>query len=42
VPVAPTAIARSFELGRELPEARVKALLEAGADVAAGAEGGRS
>ncbi|WNG36755.1 M3 family oligoendopeptidase [Archangium violaceum] len=28
VPVAPTAIARSFELGRELPEARVKALLE--------------
>ncbi|AKJ03506.1 Hypothetical protein AA314_05132 [Archangium gephyra] len=27
-PVAPTAIARSFELGRELPEARVKALLE--------------
>jgi hypothetical protein len=29
VPVAPTAIARAFELGRELPEARVKALLEA-------------
>ncbi|ATB33432.1 hypothetical protein [Melittangium boletus] len=28
VPVAPTAIARSFELGRELPETRVKALLE--------------
>lgn len=28
-PIAPTAIARSFELGRELPEARVKALLEA-------------
>ena len=28
VPVAPTAIARVFELGRELPEARVKALLE--------------
>ncbi len=28
VPVAPTAIARSFELTRELPEARVKALLE--------------
>nr|WP_276599415.1 hypothetical protein [Nannocystis sp. SCPEA4] len=28
VPIAPTAIARSFELGRELPEARVKALLE--------------
>ncbi|EPX56395.1 hypothetical protein D187_007737 [Cystobacter fuscus DSM 2262] len=28
VPVAPTAIARSFELARELPEARVKALLE--------------
>ncbi|ATB39222.1 hypothetical protein CYFUS_004663 [Cystobacter fuscus] len=28
VPVAPTALARSFELGRELPEARVKALLE--------------
>jgi hypothetical protein len=26
-PVAPTRIARSFELGRELPEARVKALL---------------
>ena len=29
VPVAPTAIARVFEQGRELPEARVKALLEA-------------
>ena len=29
VPVAPTAIARVFELGRELPEARVKQLLEA-------------
>lgn len=28
VPAAPTAIARSFEIGRELPEARVKALLE--------------
>ncbi|MBL9099782.1 MAG: hypothetical protein JNL82_02430 [Myxococcales bacterium] len=28
VPVAPTAIARAFELGRELPESRVKALLE--------------
>jgi hypothetical protein len=28
VPVAPTALARSFELTRELPEARVKALLE--------------
>ncbi len=28
VPIAPTAIARSFEIGRELPEARVKALLE--------------
>nr|WP_276082585.1 hypothetical protein [Nannocystis poenicansa] len=28
VPIAPTAIARSFELGRELPEERVKALLE--------------
>lgn len=28
VPIAPTAIARAFELGRELPEARVKALLE--------------
>ncbi|MBA3546939.1 MAG: hypothetical protein H0T76_10690, partial [Nannocystis sp.] len=28
VPFAPTAIARSFEIGRELPEARVKALLE--------------
>ncbi len=28
-PTAPTAIARSFEFGRELPEARVKALLEA-------------
>lgn len=27
-PIAPTAIARSFEIGRELPEARVKALLE--------------
>ncbi|MCP3060368.1 hypothetical protein LXT21_16425 [Myxococcus sp. K38C18041901] len=27
VPVAPTRIARAFELGRELPEARVKALL---------------
>jgi hypothetical protein len=27
-PFAPTAIARSFELGRELPEARVKQLLE--------------
>ena len=27
VPIAPTAIARSFEIGRELPEARVKALL---------------
>ncbi|MET0406203.1 MAG: hypothetical protein ABW123_27540 [Cystobacter sp.] len=27
-PVAPTVIARSFELSRELPEARVKALLE--------------
>lgn len=29
VPVAPTAIDRAFELGRELPEARVKQLLEA-------------
>jgi len=28
VPTAPTAIARSFEFGRELPEARVTALLE--------------
>jgi hypothetical protein len=28
VPVAPTAIARAFELTRELPEERVKALLE--------------
>ena len=28
VPTAPSAIARSFELGRELPEARVKSLLE--------------
>ncbi len=28
VPVAPSAIARSFELGRELPEARVRGLLE--------------
>jgi len=28
VPAAPNAIARSFEIGRELPEARVKALLE--------------
>jgi hypothetical protein len=28
VPVAPTAIARTFELTRELPEERVKALLE--------------
>ncbi|WP_293245956.1 hypothetical protein [Nannocystis sp.] len=28
VPIAPTAIARSFEIGRELPETRVKALLE--------------
>ncbi|HEY8377584.1 MAG TPA: hypothetical protein VIK91_13910, partial [Nannocystis sp.] len=28
VPVAPTAIARAFDLGRELPEARVRALLE--------------
>lgn len=28
VPIAPTAIARSFEIARELPEARVKALLE--------------
>ncbi|QDF05138.1 hypothetical protein [Myxococcus xanthus] len=27
VPVAPTRIARSFELGRELPEARVRSLL---------------
>lgn len=29
VPVAPTAIARAFEVGRELPESRVKGLLEA-------------
>jgi len=28
VPAAPSAIARSFEFGRELPEARVQALLE--------------